>query len=334
MSGHHGARSGRSISVVIPTYNRAPLLAETIGRVMSQTRPADEVVVIDDGSTDDTCDVLAGYGTRLTVIRIDNSGELVARNTGLAAARSALVAFCDSDDLWEPDFLAAMTAFWEDGAAEPLCAYADFREVRDGAWSAHSKFGAAPPGYWSGLQAIDAERALFRTPLVRALLTFQPFFPSCMMVDRARFLALGGWDTGVTGLVGCDFATTLRIAEHPPIGVLRRPLVRVRKHAGNFSGDVQRMNLGDAAVLAHVLATRASLAPYAAEIRRSIAARRAAAFDTAFARGDFAAADGVARLLDAPPRALRYRVKRAVLRLPPALRGPTWRMLTQGRAAT
>ncbi len=320
----------RKISVVIPSYNRAALLDETLDRVLAQTCPPNEVIVVDDGSTDQTRSVLASYGDKVRSIFIPNSGDLVARNTGLRAASGELVAFCDSDDLWTPDHLAAMHIFWAE-AGGPTCAYADFREVRDQVWGSVSKFSAAPKGYWDSLMPISENAGVFVVPVIQHLLQFQPFFPSCLVVDRNRFLALGGWDEGVSRLVGCDFATALLVSEHPPIGVLRRPTVGIRKHAGNFSGDVQRMNLGDAAVLDYVLATRPSLAPYSSMIRRSIESRRLEAFDIAFARGDFVGLDAIVRQISSRPVSVKHRVKRQVARLPPLLRRPVWSVLTRLR---
>jgi glycosyltransferase involved in cell wall biosynthesis len=302
------------------------MIGDTLERVLAQTRAAGEIIVVDDGSTDDTVARLSRYGERVRVIAIPNAGELVARNTGLHAAQGELVAFCDSDDLWEPTHLESMAGFWADGVG-PVCAYADFREVRDGVWGAVSKFETAPPGYWDGLVAAGGDGGVFVDPIVSKLLRFQPFFPSCMVVDRARFLALGGWDEGVSRMVGCDFATTLRVAEHPPIGVLRRATVGIRKHAGNFSGDVLRMNLGDADVLSHVLATRPSLARYAPEIEASVVARRKAGFDTAFATGDFATAERVAGMLGGRMGGMR-RIKGGVVQLPSPVRRGVWRGLT------
>ncbi|MDD2861726.1 MAG: glycosyltransferase family 2 protein [Acidiphilium sp.] len=315
------------ISVVLPSYNRIEMIGETLDRVLTQTLPATEIIVVDDGSTDGTREFLVNYDDRVRVIEIPNSGELIARNTGLRVASGDLVAFCDSDDLWQPVHLEQMARFWT-GQAMPICAYADFREVRDRLWSDVSKFEMAPPGYWDKLVPVHADGGVFRDSIVGDLLRFQPFFPSCMMVDRARFLALGGWDEGVSRLVGCDFATTLRVAEHPPIGVLQQPTVGIRKHAGNFSGDVLRMNLGDADVLAHVLATRPTLARYAKEIEASIVERRQAGFDTAFATGDFTAARRVAGLLDGQLGAAR-RIKNRVAHLPEPIRRGVWRGLTR-----
>jgi glycosyltransferase involved in cell wall biosynthesis len=306
------------ISVVIPTYNRASLIGETLEAVFAQTQPADEIIVVDDGSKDDTQSVLASYGSRIRPIRITNSGELVARNTGLRAAQGRLVAFCDSDDFWMPEFLATMSAQWK---AEPklTACYANFRILREDAPSERSKFEDAPGDYWSSLRPTGPEGGVFDRAIAARLLSFQPFFPSCMMVSRAIFLAMGGWDEEVSRLVGCDFATTLRVAMLPPLGVVQRPLVTIRKHANNFSGDTEAMNLGDALVLEHVLRTRPELASLEDAIRNSIAARRRAALDSAFSRRNFAAVCDIYQLLPPNLRQSKHRAKRAIAALPTPL---------------
>jgi glycosyltransferase involved in cell wall biosynthesis len=83
------------IAVIIATYNRATLLDEAIGCLLAQTRVPDEIVVVDDGSTDQTPDVLAGYGPPVKVVRQANRGLPAARNTGLRTATADLIAFLD-----------------------------------------------------------------------------------------------------------------------------------------------------------------------------------------------------------------------------------------------
>jgi hypothetical protein len=316
------------VSVVIPAYNRADLLPETLAAVLGQTRAADEVIVVDDGSHDSTPELLAGYAPRVRAVRIANSGDLAARNAGLRAATGDLVAFCDSDDLWQPDFLARMTALWE---LEPglRAAYCDFVSVRDGGWESARKFDAAPPGFWEGMRPLGPDAGVFDGSIVDRLIGFQLFFASCIMVERSWFLAAGGWDEGVSRIVGGDFATALRIADAPPIGVLRLPLAGIRRHAGNFSGDVQAMNLGDAQVLEHLLAARPELGRHADLIRASIARRRREALETAFARGDIATVRSVFALLPPAERAAKVFVKRLLAGLPTAVARRTARLLAR-----
>ena len=92
-----------SVTVVIPTYNRAALLDETLRSILAQTIPADEIIVVDDGSTDDTPAICAKYRESVRYVRQDNSGlPAIARNRGIAEAKGNWIALCDSDDLWHP----------------------------------------------------------------------------------------------------------------------------------------------------------------------------------------------------------------------------------------
>jgi hypothetical protein len=99
-----------SISVVIPTYNRAALACRAVESALRQTRPADEVLVVDDGSTDDTAAQLARFGDSIRVIRQKNGGASASRNHGVEEAVHPWVAFLDSDDIWVQDHLARMNA--------------------------------------------------------------------------------------------------------------------------------------------------------------------------------------------------------------------------------
>ena len=88
-----------SISLVIPSYNRAHLIVETLSSAVRQTSPFSEIIVIDDGSTDDTQSVIAYFGRAVVYRKTENGGVQRARNLGAEMANSAWVAFCDSDDL-------------------------------------------------------------------------------------------------------------------------------------------------------------------------------------------------------------------------------------------
>lgn len=101
--------SGRiSVSVVIPTYNRAQSVCEAIDSVLAQIPAPHELIVVNDGSTDNTSELLGEYGDRISVLHQENSGAGVARNAGVKYATGEWVAFLDSDDLWLPGRLAAL----------------------------------------------------------------------------------------------------------------------------------------------------------------------------------------------------------------------------------
>jgi glycosyltransferase involved in cell wall biosynthesis len=114
------------VSAVIPTHNHGALVPEAVESALAQTWPNLEVIVVDDGSTDDTLSRLARFGNRITVIRQEHRGPAVARNAGIRASRGEWVAFLDSDDLWMPEKVARCVAALE-GARDAGVAYTAVR---------------------------------------------------------------------------------------------------------------------------------------------------------------------------------------------------------------
>lgn len=105
------------VSCVVPAFNAEAYLAEAIDSILQQTHAATEIIVVDDGSTDSTGAIIAGYGTRLVALRQDNAGPASALNAGVRIARGGLVAFLDADDVWMPDKLAHQLARLEANSA-------------------------------------------------------------------------------------------------------------------------------------------------------------------------------------------------------------------------
>jgi len=116
-----------SISVVIPTYNRAALLPRAVHSAFAQTHAPDEVVIIDDGSQDETPAVIdrlkAEFGERLRSVRQTNRGEAGARNAGVRAAKGDLIAFLDSDDVWFPEKLERQLVLFTDDVVLTFTGY-------------------------------------------------------------------------------------------------------------------------------------------------------------------------------------------------------------------
>ena len=122
--------SDLAVSVIIPTYNRARLITRALLSVCAAIAPGDEVIVVDDGSTDDTPRVLEPFGNRIRYVRGKHRGVGAARNLGIALASRPLIAFHDSDDEWVPDKLRLQRAF---AAARPdvLFSFSDFGVRRE-----------------------------------------------------------------------------------------------------------------------------------------------------------------------------------------------------------
>ncbi len=310
------------VSLVIPAYNRADFIAETLDSALRQTHPFAEIIIIDDGSTDETPEVLARYAGKIRSRRTANHGVQAARNTGVGMAKSPLVTFCDSDDLLEPD-LVRLIAPWLAGHPECDVVYCDFvtfnRQGTD-----PTKFSRAPAGFFDG--ATDDGDFLTNIPdLYGRTVGYQPLFQSGLTIRKLFFERIGGFDCAFKGVGAEDWEFTLRAVALGNVALCKRPLARVRKHDGNDSGDAMKMSLGEAKILEYGLSHHAGARRYEAAIRRSIAARRASAFDAAFARGDFDLANGLLELLP-PERDTKLRIKSFIATLPASLRSPLWRL--------
>jgi glycosyltransferase involved in cell wall biosynthesis len=133
-----------AVSVVIPTYNRAHLLPNALRSALAATRAGDEVIVVDDGSTDDTERVLAPWRDRIRYIRTSNGGAGAARNRGVGLAIKPLIAFLDSDDEWLHDKLELQRALMS-ARPDVLFCFSDF-SMRDAAGVEHHQYLRKWPG--------------------------------------------------------------------------------------------------------------------------------------------------------------------------------------------
>lgn len=308
------ARPRTHVSVIIPTYNRAKLLPHTLAAIRAQALPPAEIIVVDDGSTDSTPSLLADLAPEICTIQVPNGGDRVARNVGIEATTGDFVAFCDSDGVWHPRFLAEMAHLWQ---AEPAltAAFGKFVLVQNDRWGEAAKFTDAPAGFWDGLRPLGPGFGVFGRPITDRLIGFQPFFPSGLVAHRTWFRSIGGWDASVGRRLSGDFATGLRLNEHARPGILRAPPVGIRKHAGNISGNDIATALGEADVLERVLTSHPALAPHASPIRASIHLRRERALACAFVPGKYQLVREIAALLPADGRRLSGRIKQAAATL-------------------
>jgi hypothetical protein len=184
------------VSVIIPVFNRADLVCEAIGSALAQTHPAVEVIVVDDGSSDDLVARLKAFGDRILLLRQPRQGVAQARNLGLAIARGDYINFLDSDDLLDPGWLAAAVEAFRAIADADLC-YAAPRQK-------------TPPPYlgWNGLSRyapLNASQGCPSRELLPVVTRRTPFL--MLGVTMARWLALrsGGFDTALFRNEDTDF---------------------------------------------------------------------------------------------------------------------------------
>lgn len=208
-----------SISVVVASYNHARYLRECIQSALHQTLAPCEVIVVDDGSVDESREIIRSFGDEVCPVFQENRGTYAALNAGYARASGSWVAIHNSDDVWEPEKLARQGALVE--------AHPDVALVH------------------TGVTYIDAEGAPYHGPraelldghwperaeMLPTLLRIMPVAISSAMVRRDVWQALGGFDERFLGLGDWDFC--LRLSRDHPIGFVSAPLARIRKHGTN-----------------------------------------------------------------------------------------------------
>jgi glycosyltransferase involved in cell wall biosynthesis len=207
------------VSVIVPVYNRPVYVRQAVDSALAQECPGGfEVIVVDDGSTDDTPQVLAGYGDRIRVVRQRNGGAAAARNAGIGAAQGEYFALLDSDDLWMPGKLAAQVALL-DAHPDAGFAHSDVEEFFEGGTG---KRWTRRPEIVSG----DVLKVLLRRNVIHTM---------SVMIRRRAIEEVGDFDPRYPPCE--DWDLWLRICEHRPVVGDARPWVRTRVHEGGISAD-------------------------------------------------------------------------------------------------
>ena len=243
------------VSVIIPTYNRAALVAEALASVQAQTYRDFEIVVVDDGGTDSTWEALSACREIRVLRHPHRRGVSAARNTGIEASRGQWLAFLDSDDLWLPDKLARQIS-WLEGQPESLICQTDETWVRRGVRVnkplSHRKVAGR----------------IFLPSLARCMIS-----PSAVMVHRRLFQDHGAFDETLPAAE--DYDLWLRLTWRYEVGLVDAPLVIKRGgHPDQLSAQwgLDRFRLR---ALVKLLAEPDLPEPYARAARRTLAARSA-----------------------------------------------------------
>lgn len=210
-----------SVSVVVPVYNGAAYLQQALDSALQQPGADVELVVVDDGSTDETPRILDRYRGRITALRQDNAGMGAARNAGIGVARGEFIAFVDSDDYWLDGKLAAQLALFARRPGVGLV-FCNARFEDDGVLLARTSFDVCRP---------------HRGRVYERLLV-DSFIPMpSVVVRRTCFDEVGLFDPRL--LISADFDLWLRIAARYEVDYVDAPLVVYRRHGGNITRNVE-----------------------------------------------------------------------------------------------
>jgi len=207
------------ISVVIPAYNAAPYIGAAIDSVVCQTYKDFEIIVVDDGSVDNTAAVLQTYDSKIRYVRQENQGVSSARNHGIRVARGELIAFLDADDVWVPEKLEMQTRFLSTHE-EAALVFGDLELVADGQ-VVEPSYLALKKNAWSSKQ----DSVLVKDAFAR-LLEENVVSTSTTLVSSRALRQVGLFDEDLPTAEDLDL--WLRIAASFPIGCV--PRVMCRKH--------------------------------------------------------------------------------------------------------
>jgi glycosyltransferase involved in cell wall biosynthesis len=212
------------VSVIIPSYNRAQKASRAVSSVLDQSFKDLEIIVIDDGSTDDTIDMLEQFRDRITLIKHpENRGVSAARNSGINASRSPLIAFLDSDDYWMPEKLETQVRYLRENTDAVICQTEEIwirNGVRVNPWKKHIK----PSG------------DIFEQSLKLCLVS-----PSAVMIRRSLLDEVGLFDEAFP--VCEDYDLWLRISWKYPVHLINQfMLVKEGGHADQLSASIRGMD--------------------------------------------------------------------------------------------
>ncbi len=266
--------SGCTVSVVIPAFNEAGRIGPAIESVLAQTQPAYEIIVIDDGSTDETATVATSYGVR--VIRQSNAGISAARNRAFAEASGDWLALLDADDIWLPDRLA-----WLGRAvtAHPAIdfGFSDYTVEENGVSNAPSNLARTPQyGAARGPKTDDAVYAIEREALCKALAVGNFLGTSTVFVRRALVEARDlRFDESLPlrtaeYQVSEDVEWYLRVLKWTDALAIERVLARYVRRSDSQAENYGRVRYGDVKLGERVLAKPEAYGPGSAAAFRSM----------------------------------------------------------------
>lgn len=333
--------SNELVSVVIPTFNRAYCIAATIDSVLAQTHQAVEVVVVDDGSTDGTAELVAkryAGDERVRYIRQTNQGVSTARNTGFQHARGEFVALLDSDDLWYPHKLAAQLAVfrahpevgmvWSDLAAIDMDgrqmsprylrtmyhAWSYFRD--DDLFATRERLGDLSRELSESFGDAVVRTGMIYSQMIMGSLVHT----STVLMRKSRQEQVGGFQSQYRNL-GEDYDFHLRTCQAGPVGFIDLSLIDYRR--GNPDRLTRSGHHLDAAqnflrvIEPHIRDNRAAITLSDAMLNEVLAEAHFWIADVAWTRGDMPLArTHYAAGLSYRPVGMMYRLKYAVSSLP------------------
>ena len=227
--------AAKKISVAIATYNRAHILPETLGYILGQTHSPSEVIVVDDGSTDETREVIESISKDIIYLKIENRGPGSALKTAIELCSNEWIATCDDDDRWRPDHLERRVKLLNK-YPEADYTFSNHTSFGPDALKDFNSFSTVPPDWLENFPNPDNDGfQLLGRNLLRQFLKYNPVFPTSTCFSRALYKKCGGIDPKFSRLGCWDAHFTWRLVLHGNTACDHAPTVSTRRHAGSFS---------------------------------------------------------------------------------------------------
>lgn len=217
-----------AVSIIIPVLNGEKYISDAIESALNQTYKHTEIIVVNDGSTDNTAERIGPYLSRVKYFYQDNAGVANARNKGVQNSQGEFIAFLDHDDIWLPEKIERQVDYFLKNTQSKFV-HTPVKYIN------HLGEIIEPSGYWGKLK--------FNREVKNAKEIFMHFamLQSTMMIKKEIFDEIGLWDQAFTSCDGYNLC--LRIAFKYTLGFINEPLVLYRLHDSNVSKNVIRFDL-------------------------------------------------------------------------------------------
>lgn len=241
-------------SVAIHSYNREEFIVETVESVLNQTLAPQEVIVVDDGSSDNTEAVLEPYSDRIVYKKIANVGCGTSRKVAVEYCQNKWIACNDDDDIWLPTHLESLSNTIE-SFPKAEYVFSNHTQFGDRAVANYDHFATAPSGWWESVsQCVDMDNILLTEDAFLDFLTFNPSFPSAWAFTKQAYFKAGGIDDKYSRMNSEDSDFTRRILLAAQGACTSQKTVKLRRHGKNMSDNFVANLKGKALILEDIVA--------------------------------------------------------------------------------
>jgi len=236
-------------SIIIPTYNRDYCIEKTIASALNQTYNNYEIIIYDDGSTDNTRNVLEKYKSKINYYHSENEGLVNTRKKAIELSTGNWIALLDSDDIWKSSYLENLVNIIQQFPERDFI-ISNFSNLDENGNEYFDQFNTMSDEWWSAIsESKHKNLALLKDDCYLAFLEFQPVFPSAASFSRTLYNKIGGMDSRVGKKLAEDAHFSRRMAAYGRVACNFEKNVYIVKQADNMSSNIAINNLNRMEIL-------------------------------------------------------------------------------------